>query len=255
MKLYVVEDDQAASRLAAEFLAREIRRRPALVLGLATGGTPLGMYRELVRLHREEGLDFSRVTSFNLDEYVGLSPGHPHSYRTYMQQNLFDHVNILPSRTHVPRGGAPDLTAECDRYEREIAQAGGIDIQVLGIGRNGHIGFNEPGSAIDTTTRVVELAPSTLEANARYFGAVAEVPTRAITMGIRTILGAKRILLLAAGPTKAQALQQMLEGEITPQLPASLLRRHPDVTVIADRQAASLLSGHSGQGNGSVPGE
>lgn len=242
MKLWVVEDYQRLSRLAADFLARAINRKPDIVLGLATGGTPVGMYRELVRMHREEGVDFSRVTSFNLDEYVGLPPGHPQSYRTYMQENLFGQVNMDQTRTHLPRGDAQDLAAECERYEREIARAGGIDIQVLGIGRNGHIGFNEPGSAADTTTRVVELTRSTVEANARYFDAPEQVPTQAVSMGIKTILGAKRILLLAHGPSKAEAVQRMLEGEITPELPASLLRHHPDVTVIVDREAASLLS-------------
>ncbi|WP_400162696.1 glucosamine-6-phosphate deaminase [Brevibacillus sp. TJ4] len=241
MKLWVVEDYQAMSRRAADVLAREIKRKPDSVLGLATGGTPVGMYQELVRMHREEGLDFSRVTSFNLDEYVGLPAAHPQSYRTYMEENLFAKVNIDPRMTHIPRGDAPDLEAECARYEREIARAGGIDIQVLGIGRNGHIGFNEPGSTAATATRVVQLTRDTVEANARYFDSPDEVPTQAISMGIRTILAAKRILLLASGSSKAEAVQRMLEGELTPELPASFLRQHADVTVVMDRQAASRL--------------
>jgi glucosamine-6-phosphate deaminase len=218
-----------------------VNRKPDIVLGLATGGTPVGMYEELVRRHREDGVDFSRVTSFNLDEYVGLPASHPQSYRTYMYIHLFEKINIDEKRTHIPRGDAPDLAAECERYEREIVRAGGIDVQVLGIGTNGHIGFNEPGSTAETTTRVVQLTKSTVEANARYFDSAQAVPTQAVSMGIRNILAAKRILLLASGQSKAEAVQRMLEGEITPELPASLLRHHGDVTVILDRQAASLL--------------
>ena len=241
MKLCVVEDYQAMSKMAADFLVREVNRKPDIVLGLATGGTPVGMYEELVRRHREDGVDFSRVTSFNLDEYVGLPASHPQSYRTYMYTHLFEKINIDEKRTHIPRGDAPDLAAECERYEREIVRAGGIDVQVLGIGTNGHIGFNEPGSTAETTTRVVQLTKSTVEANARYFDSPQAVPTQAVSMGIRNILAAKRILLLASGQSKAEAVQRMLEGEITPELPASLLRHHGDVTVILDRQAASLL--------------
>ncbi|MFJ9502029.1 glucosamine-6-phosphate deaminase [Brevibacillus centrosporus] len=242
MKLVIVKDYNDMSKQAAKLIAEEVTRNPKTVLGLATGGTPVGMYRELVSLHQQDGVDFSQAQSFNLDEYVGLPSLHPQSYRTYMNENLFAHINLPAEKTHVPQGDAEDLEAECKRYEQAIAQAGGIDIQVLGIGNNGHIGFNEPGSTKDTTTRVVALTQSTMEANARYFDSIQEVPTQAVSMGIQTILGAKKIILLASGEAKAQAVSQMLEGELTADVPASLLQLHPDVTVIVDEEAASALS-------------
>lgn len=241
MKLVIVKDYQEMSRKAAELLAREVKNHPQTVLGLATGGTPVGMYRELVKLHQEEGIDFSQASSFNLDEYVGLSSAHPQSYRAYMQENLFRHINLPQEKTHVPAGDAKDLAKECARYEEAIREAGGIDIQVLGIGNNGHIGFNEPGSSAESTTRVVQLTQSTIEANARYFASVEEVPTQAVSMGIKTILGAKKVVLLASGEAKAEAVRLMLEGEPTADVPASLLQLHPDVTVIVDETAASQL--------------
>lgn len=242
VKLVIVKDYNDMSKQAAKLIAEEVTRNPKTVLGLATGGTPVGMYRELVSLHQQDGVDFSQAQSFNLDEYVGLPSLHPQSYRTYMNENLFAHINLPAEKTHVPQGDAEDLEAECKRYEQAIAQAGGIDIQVLGIGNNGHIGFNEPGSTKDTTTRVVALTQSTIEANARYFDSIQEVPTQAVSMGIQTILGAKKIILLASGEAKAQAVSQMLEGEMTADVPASLLQLHPDVTVIVDEEAASALS-------------
>ncbi|MDA5109185.1 glucosamine-6-phosphate deaminase [Brevibacillus thermoruber] len=242
MKLLIAENYEALSKEAARVVAQVVAAKPTAVLGLATGSTPIGMYRELARLHREEGVDFSRVMTFNLDEYVGLPPHHPQSYRTFMQEHFFRHVNIPLEQTNIPRGDAPDLQAECRRYEEAIAAAGGIDIQVLGIGRNGHIGFNEPGSDAETTTRVVKLAQSTIKANARFFDSIDEVPTKAVSMGIKTILAAKRILLLASGEAKAEAVRRMLEGERTPDVPASLLQLHPDVTVIVDKDAAALLA-------------
>lgn len=242
VKLVIVKDYNDMSKQAAKLIAEEVTRNPKTVLGLATGGTPVGMYRELVSLHQQDGVDFSQAKSFNLDEYVGLPSLHPQSYRTYMNENLFAHINLPEEKTHVPQGDAEDLEAECKRYEQAIAQAGGIDIQVLGIGNNGHIGFNEPGSTKDTTTRVVALTQSTMEANARYFDSIQEVPTQAVSMGIQTILGAKKIILLASGEAKAQAVSQMLEGELTADVPASLLQLHPDVTVIVDEEAASALS-------------
>lgn len=242
VKLVIVKDYNDMSKQAAKLIAEEVTRNPKTVLGLATGGTPVGMYRELVSLHQQDGVDFSQAQSFNLDEYVGLPSLHPQSYRTYMNENLFAHINLPEEKTHVPQGDAEDLEAECKRYEQAIAQAGGIDIQVLGIGNNGHIGFNEPGSTKDTTTRVVALTQSTMEANARYFDSIQEVPTQAVSMGIQTILGAKKIILLASGEAKAQAVSQMLEGELTADVPASLLQLHPDVTVIVDEEAASALS-------------
>ncbi|MGZ0050544.1 glucosamine-6-phosphate deaminase [Brevibacillus gelatini] len=241
MKLVIVKDYQEMSRKAAELLAQEVKNNPQTVLGLATGGTPVGMYRELVKLYQEEGIDFSQASSFNLDEYVGLSSTHPQSYRAYMQENLFRHINLPKDKAHVPAGDAKDLEKECARYEEAIHEAGGIDIQVLGIGNNGHIGFNEPGSSAESTTRVVQLTQSTIEANARYFASVEEVPTQAVSMGIKTILGAKKIVLLASGEAKAEAVRLMLEGEPTADVPASLLQLHPDVTVIVDEAAASRL--------------
>ena len=242
MKLLLVEGYQEMSKVAAQLFAQEVKRKPDLVLGLATGGTPVGMYEELIRMHRTEGLSFSQATSFNLDEYVGLDAQHPQSYRTYMQEHLFAQIDMAAERTNIPRGDAQDLERECARYEQAIAEAGGIDIQVLGIGTNGHIGFNEPGSSASSKTRVVQLTPSTIEANARFFESVEEVPTQAVSMGIATILGAKKIVLLASGEAKAQAVRDMLEGEMTPDVPASLLQMHDDVTVIVDAPAASLLS-------------
>lgn len=242
MKLLLVEGYQEMSKVAAQLFAQEVKRKPDLVLGLATGGTPVGMYEELIRMHRTEGLSFSQATSFNLDEYVGLDAQHPQSYRTYMQEHLFGQIDMAAERTNIPRGDAQDLEQECSRYEQAIAEAGGIDIQVLGIGTNGHIGFNEPGSSASSKTRVVQLTPSTIEANARFFESVEEVPTQAVSMGIATILGAKKIVLLASGEAKAQAVRDMLEGEMTPDVPASLLQMHDDVTVIVDAPAASLLS-------------
>lgn len=242
VKLLLVEGYQEMSKVAAQLFAQEVKRKPDLVLGLATGGTPVGMYEELIRMHRTEGLSFSQATSFNLDEYVGLDAQHPQSYRTYMQEHLFGQIDMAAERTNIPRGDAQDLEQECSRYEQAIAEAGGIDIQVLGIGTNGHIGFNEPGSSASSKTRVVQLTPSTIEANARFFESVEEVPTQAVSMGIATILGAKKIVLLASGEAKAQAVRDMLEGEMTPDVPASLLQMHDDVTVIVDAPAASLLS-------------
>ncbi|MGG1658513.1 glucosamine-6-phosphate deaminase [Brevibacillus sp. NRS-1366] len=247
MKLIVVNDYAQLSIEAARLIAQEVKDNPKAVLGLATGGTPEGMYRELIRLHREEGVDFSQSTSFNLDEYVGLPANHTQSYRTYMQDHLFAHINLPVERTNVPRGDVADLAAECARYEEAIVQAGGIDLQVLGIGNNGHVGFNEPGSMPDSITRVVQLTTSTIEANARYFDSIEEVPTRAVSMGIKTILGAKRIVLMASGVAKAEAIRHMLEAEMTADVPATLLQLHSGVTVIVDRDAASGLKGKAAE--------
>ena len=189
-------------RRAARFIADLVRRKPDCVLGLATGTTPLGTYRELIRLHREESLDFSHVTTFNLDEYVGLAPSHPHSYRYFMQKNLFEHLNFDPSRTHVPDGRALDFDAHCRQYEQRIRDAGGIDLQVLGIGSDGHIAFNEPGSSLGSRTRLKTLTGETVRDNARFFGSEEQVPRLAITMGVGTILESQRCLLLALGAGK-----------------------------------------------------
>lgn len=242
MRIVIEPDSASVDRRAAERAASLIRRRPRCVLGLPTGSTPLTLYRELVRMHREDGLDFSRVSSFNLDEYVGLAPDHPQSFATYMREHLFDRVNIDRKRAHVPRGDAEDLGAECLAYERAIRDAGGIDLQILGIGENGHIAFNEPGSSPGSRTRVTTLTRETRAANAGEFGDPATVPRLAITMGVATILEARSCLLLAAGGEKADAIRAGLEGPVTPRVPATALQLHRDVVVVIDESAASRLA-------------
>jgi glucosamine-6-phosphate deaminase len=241
MRVIVEQDKNGVSRRAAQFVAKLVRKRPNCVLGLATGSTPLGMYSELIRMHREESLDFSRVVTFNLDEYVGLSATHPQSYRCFMQQNLFDHINIDPRDTHVPDGRALDFEAYCEQYERLIVDEGGIDLQVLGIGSDGHIAFNEPGSSLGSRTRLKTLTAETVRDNARFFGGEHEVPRLAITMGVGTILESRQCLLLAAGPEKAKAIRETIEGPITAQITASALQLHRDVIAILDEEAARLL--------------
>lgn len=242
-QVLVLPSDAAASIKVAEIFDQAVRENPEIVLGLATGGTPVGCYRELVRRHREEGLSFASVTSFNLDEYVGLPPDHPQSFRHFMQTELFDHLDIESARTHVPNGMASDLASHAAAYEQAIRQAGGIELQLLGIGHNGHIAFNEPGASIDSRTRVVDLTETTIESNARFFDRPDEVPRTAITMGIGTILEANRIVLLATGKDKSEAVRLSVEGPVHTDHPASLLRTHPDVTFVLDAPAASGLSG------------
>ncbi|MCW2309628.1 glucosamine-6-phosphate deaminase [Rhodobium gokarnense] len=231
----VLPDRQAAETEFARRIAAKVRRKPDMVLGLATGNSMIGVYRVLVAMHRKEGLSFAAATSFNLDEYCGLPAGHPASFASYMREHFFAHVDMPPGSAHLPDENA------CADYEAAIAKTG-IDLQILGIGRNGHIGFNEPGAPVTSRTRVVELAAATRTANQRDFPAGEAVPARAVTMGIATILAARSILLLATGPAKAEALAAALEGPVTPQNPASFLRLHADVTVICDRDAATLLS-------------
>jgi glucosamine-6-phosphate deaminase len=241
MRVILLSDPAAVASRAADFVSRLVRKKPACVLGLATGSTPLGLYRELIRLHRECGLDFSRVTTFNLDEYIGLGPDDPQSYRQFMQTNLFDHLNIPREQTHVPDGLARDLADYGGRYESLIRAAGGIDVQVLGIGADGHIGFNEPGSSLGSRTRVKSLARETVRDNARFFGGEERVPRLAITMGVGTILDARQCLLLATGPSKAQAIRDTIEGPLTSQITASALQLHPDTVCILDESAAAML--------------
>lgn len=240
--IMVCDTPAGAADRVAEIIAAAIRGNPQIVLGLATGGTPIPVYRELVRRHRDDSLDFSRLTTFNLDEYVGLGPGHPQSYRQFMQQHLFDHVNVDPLRTHVPDGLASSPTAHSGQYESQIRTAGGIDLQLLGIGHNGHIAFNEPGSSPDSRTRQVDLSEETIQANSRFFSAIDQVPRHAITMGIGTILEAKRIVLMAIGEHKSAVVERAIQGPIDRWLPASELRRNPDVTFVLDAAAASRLS-------------
>lgn len=222
-------------------MAALVRQKPQCVLGLATGSSPVGTYRELIRMHREEGLDFSGVTTFNLDEYVGLSSVHPQSYRSFMQQNLFDHINIDPGNAHLPDGRALDFESHCRRYEQKIQEAGGIDLQILGIGSDGHIAFNEPGSSLGSRTRLKSLASETIRDNARFFGGEANVPRLAVTMGVGTILESRRCLLLAFGEHKAAAVAATVEGPITAQVTASALQLHREVIGIFDGPAAQQL--------------
>lgn len=241
MQIIVANDYEGMSKQTAILLASQIIHKPKSVLGLATGSTPVGTYLHLVEFYNQGLLDFSQVVTFNLDEYYGLAPEDELSYHWFMQENLFSKVNINSANLHIPNGLAQDVPAECSNYESLIAQAGGIDLQLLGIGGNGHIGFNEPGSEFAGSTHLVELDEATIAANARFFDSPDQVPRQALSMGIKSILGAKRILLLANGTGKAQAVLDMAFGSITPQVPASVLQLHPDVTVIIDKEAGSLL--------------
>ncbi|HHY09086.1 MAG TPA: glucosamine-6-phosphate deaminase, partial [Firmicutes bacterium] len=237
MNVIVVNNYDRMSEEAAKIIRAQIVKKPASVLGLATGSSPVGIYGLLAEFH-QKGLDFSGLTTFNLDEYVGLPADHPASYHHYMEKELFSKVNIDPARIFIPNGAADDTAAECRRYEEAIKRAGGIDLQLLGIGENGHIGFNEPGSPFGAQTRVVELAESTIRANSRFFASKADVPTKAVSMGIKTIMRARSILLVANGGSKAQAIARAVKGPVTEKLPASVLQLHPDVTIVVDQAAA-----------------
>lgn len=241
MRVIITKDYNEMSRKAAKIIAEQIRRKPNSVLGLATGSTPLGAYKELIRIHKEEDLDFSKIITFNLDEYYGLAPTHPQSYHYFMFENLFNHININPKNVHIPDGLAKDVEAFCEQYEAEIKKVGGIDLQLLGIGRDGHIAFNEPGSPLMGRTRQVALAEETIKDNARFFKSEEEVPRLAITMGCGTIMEAKKLILLANGEGKADAVAATIEGPITSQITASILQMHPNVTIIIDEAAASKL--------------
>jgi len=243
VRVLIRKDYEEMSKTAAKIVADLIRRKPNCVLGLATGSTPIGMYEELIRMHKEEGLDFSQVVTFNLDEYYGLPPDHPQSYRYFMDEHLFKHINIKPENTHVPDGTVPidRIDEYCRRYEEMIKEAGGIDLQVLGIGRDGHIAFNEPGSSLSSRTRLVALDEQTRKDNSRFFKSIDEVPRAAITMGVGTILEARCCMLLASGEGKAEVVAKAIEGPVTSQITASALQLHPNVIVILDEAAASKL--------------
>ncbi len=241
MRVIICENYEEVSRRAAEIISRQVRDKPRCVIGLATGSTPMGAYRHLVKMHEEESLDFSNVTTFNLDEYLGLPPDHPQSYHYFMWNNLFDGIEIPAKNTNIPDGQADDLTAECEEYERKIRDAGGIDLQLLGLGRDGHVGFNEPGSSLGSRTRIKALAPETINDNSRFFGSEEEVPRLAITMGVGTIMDSMRILILASGEHKAEAVRSTVEGPITAGVPASALQLHPRVTLVLDPEASKLL--------------
>lgn len=241
MKIYAAKDYNDLSRKAANIISAQIIMKPDAVLGLATGSTPVGTYRQLIAWYEEGDLDFSEVRSVNLDEYKGLSGEHDQSYRYFMNHNLFDHVNINKEVTNVPNGLAEDAEAECARYNQVIAALGGIDLQLLGIGGNGHIGFNEPCQVFEKGTHVVTLTEETRVSNARFFSSIDEVPTHALTMGIGNIMSAKKILLLASGEAKAKAVYDSCFGPVTPNVPASVLQLHSDVIVIADEAALTLV--------------
>jgi glucosamine-6-phosphate deaminase len=242
MKLIKVKDYKEISVKAAELILKQIHEKPNAVLGLATGSTMLGTYKELVSDFRKQRTSYKQVKTFNLDEYVGLPPSNRNSYHFYMKYHLFRHLDISIAATYIPNGMAADLEQECFQYEQCIQTVGGIDLQLLGIGINGHIGFNEPGTSFLSRTHVVQLDECTRKANARFFSSIEEVPTKAITMGITTIMESRRIILLVSGVKKATILSQLLESEIDEMLPASVLKNHPDVTILADEAACSKLS-------------
>lgn len=237
MRIYEEKNYKDVSKRAADIIVAQITLNPKSVLGLATGSTPVGMYQQLIKKYEKGNLDFSKVTTVNLDEYKGLAPKNEQSYRYFMNQNLFDFVNIDKDHTFVPDGIEKNSEKACKEYNKVLEKVGSPDIQVLGIGANGHIGFNEPGDAFIKDTHCVDLSKSTIEANSRFFEKKEEVPKQAYTMGIKNIMSAKRILLLATGEAKADALYKALCGSITPQVPASILQLHPDVIVVADKEA------------------
>lgn len=241
MDIVICKDYAAMSAKAAKVVADVVRAKPAAVLGFATGSSPVGLYKELIRMHRDEGLDFSKVTTFNLDEYAGLDPAHPQSYRHFMNTNLFDHINVPKKKTNVPPGTAPDWRAACAEYEEKIRKAGGIDVQVLGIGSDGHVAFNEPGSSLGSRTRRVTLTEQTLQDNARFFASAADVPRHAISMGVGTILEARTCVMVVNGKNKAEALAAAVEGPVTSMITASALQLHPDTIVFCDAPAAAGL--------------
>lgn len=241
MVIYKTANYEEMSRKAATIIGAQVIMKPDCVLGLATGSTPIGAYKELIDAYNKGDLDFSKVTSINLDEYKGLSPDNDQSYRYFMNTNLFDHVNIDKANTYVPDGLEPDSTKACADYNNIIATKGPIDLQLLGLGHNGHIGFNEPSAVFEKETNCVDLTESTIEANKRFFASEADVPRQAYTMGIGNIMSADKVLLIVSGKGKAEILKKVLYGPVTPEVPASILQLHKNVIVVADEEAASLL--------------
>ena len=242
MEVRIFDHAELACRAASVMLKAQLLMKPDSVLGLATGSSPIPVYKALCEAYTAGLVDFSRATTFNLDEYVGLQAEHPQSYRFFMREHLFSRVNLRPEATHIPDGCAPDLAAEAAAYDAAICQHGGLDVQLLGIGRNGHIGFNEPGERFVDGCHVVELAQNTIAANARFFASEAEVPRQAISMGIGSIMSARRILLIATGESKAEAIARTVQGDVTPWVPASILKTHPNVMLLLDRAAAAKLA-------------
>ena len=241
MQVFVYKNEAEVGKAAGMIVASEILKKPDCILGLATGSTPIPTYQEMIRMNKEGILDFSKVRSFNLDEYIGLSPEHVCSYRRFMNEQLFDHINIDKANTHVPCGIGADHEADAKTYDAAVEAAGGIDLQILGIGHDGHIGFNEPGDEFVSGTNIVTLTDMTIDANTRFFEKREDVPRQAITLGNRNIMAAKRIILLATGKGKARAIAQAIKGNITPKMPASLLQVHPNVQFLLDEDAASEL--------------
>lgn len=241
MKIIIAKNYNEMSELAAFEVAKSIKENPEIVLGLATGGTPMGMYKELIKKYEDGEIDFSKVKSINLDEYVGLSGENKESYRYFMNSHLFNSVNIDINNTFVPNGLANDICSECKEYDNKIEELNGIDLQILGIGGNGHIGFNEPNDFLEVETHVTNLKKETVEANARFFNSIDEVPKQAITMGLGGIMKAKKILLIASGEEKAEAIKSLLSGKITTKIPVTMLQAHGDVTVIVDEAAGRLI--------------
>lgn len=242
MKLIITDNYDELSKKAAEIIKEQIIYKPNTVLGLATGSSPIGTYKELIRMYKEDGLDFSKVITFNLDEYYGLSPENEQSYHYFMYNNFFKYVNIKPENIHIPDGNTKDVVKFCNKYENDITQYGGLDVQLLGIGQNGHIGFNEPNSALDVPTHLTNLTKNTIEVNARFFTSIDEVPTKALTMGLGTIMKSKKVILIADGNKKADIIGRMLNNNVvTTNIPASFLFLHRNVVSIIDKEAAGNL--------------
>jgi glucosamine-6-phosphate deaminase len=242
MRVVILPDADAVAKNGADIFIQQIQQKPNSVLGLATGSTPLALYQQLIAACQQKKISFKNVSSFNLDEYLGIAPTHPQSYRSFMNQHFFDHIDINKTSTHIPQGDADDPFLACEDYENKIKEKGGIDIQLLGIGRNGHIGFNEPSSSLMSRTRIKTLTRATIEDNARFFAPDEYQPHLAITMGIGTILDAKKIILLATGKSKASAIKACVEGPLSAACPASALQLHPQAVLILDEDAASELS-------------
>lgn len=241
MKIVRTNNYEEMSQEACKRVINAIQQKKDLVLGLATGSTPEGMYECLIKNNKKGKVSFKDVITFNLDEYIGLESDHPNSYHYFMHENFFKHIDISLENTHLPRGVAKDFEEECERYEQLIESVGGIDLQILGLGTNGHIAFNEPGSNFNSPTSVVDLAQETIDANSRFFDSIEDVPTKAVSMGIGSIMKAREIILLVSGDSKAKALAKTINGEVTEDIPSSILQKHPNVTVIADVEALSLV--------------
>ncbi len=243
MQVCIEKSYSELSKKAAKIIGEAIKMKPNIVLGLATGNTPLGTYKELIRMHKEEGLDFSKVITFNLDEYYDISPQNPQSYHYYMYNNFFKHININYDNIYIPNGKSENIEKHCKNYDKEIMKYSGIDLQLLGIGENGHIGFNEPGSELIVTTHLTQLSESTIKANSRFFKSIEDVPRKAITMGLGSIMKANKIVLLANGYNKADVIAELLLGKKTStKIPASTLLLHKNTTVIVDEEAASIYN-------------